>query len=273
MTAVLIDPIEAKRLYQAAYDFLVNRPGATREMVERHLSPLPTSQRPTTLAGIYEHLLESAQNATMSPKVIGGAIGGIANLWSVLLEFEPRAIAGAFGLDDARVLDAVIAALHPTGQVRRVPQGLWPRFCRTITTGAAFLSQFEDADDFFRWVDSFDGDPRSRPALPLVISREVAGIGFALACDFIKDLGYHNFGKPDTHIKKLLAALGICTSDDDFVVFQALTAMAQRAGVPVFALDTLLWLIGSGNFYRDGVKIGSHREAFIQHLKLIHAVG
>lgn len=267
MTAVLIDPIEAKRLYRVAYDFLVHRPGVTPEMVNRHLSPPPTSQRPTTLAGVYEHLLAAAQNATMSPKVIGGAIGGIAKLRPVLLEFDPRAIAATFGLDDTKVLDAVIATLHPTGQVRRAPQSLWPRFCRTITTGAAFLSLFEDADDFFRWVDTFDHDPRSRPALPLVISQEVAGIGFALACDFIKDMGYHNFGKPDTHIKKLLAALGICTTNDDYLVLRALTTLAQAAGVPVFALDTLFWLIGSGHFYRDGVKIGNQREAFIQHLK------
>jgi hypothetical protein len=34
-----------------------------------------------------------------------------------------------------------------------------------------------------------DRDERERPELPMLLARDVVGIGFALACDFVKKLG------------------------------------------------------------------------------------
>jgi hypothetical protein len=64
-------------------------------------------------------------------------------------------------------------------------------------SGAKFLSQFSSADDFYRWVDFFGEDERARSALPMLLPEEIAGFGFALACDFVKELDYENFSKPD----------------------------------------------------------------------------
>ena len=66
-----------KAAYDLAKDFLVQSgadKSVTPELVEKylHLSKPP----PSTLAGLYERLLESAQNANMKAGVIGGAIGG-----------------------------------------------------------------------------------------------------------------------------------------------------------------------------------------------------
>ena len=61
--------------------------GVTPELIEKYLHI--STQRPDTLAGIYEGMLESAQSADRRKYVIGGSIGGVHNLRQVLCEFEP----------------------------------------------------------------------------------------------------------------------------------------------------------------------------------------
>jgi hypothetical protein len=109
---------------------------------------------------------------------------------------------------------------------------------------------------FYQWVDVFDQDDRSRPALPMLPGHEIDGIGFPLACDFIKCLGYLDFGKPDVHLKKIFMALQLSTSEDDYKIFKAIIRVVRNVGVTPFNVDAIFWLIGSGNFYRDGVQIG-----------------
>jgi thermostable 8-oxoguanine DNA glycosylase len=41
----------------------------------------------------------------------------------------------------------------------------------------------------------------------MLISREVKGIGFPLACDFLKEMGFTGFAKPDVHIKTIFKAV------------------------------------------------------------------
>lgn len=65
------------------------------------------------------------------------------------------------------------------------------------------MAQFTSAEDFCAWVDLFDYDDKTRPALPLLLQSEVYGFGLALACDFLKELGYLNFAKPDVHLTNL----------------------------------------------------------------------
>ena len=55
----------------------------------------------------------------------------------------------------------------------------------------------------------------------MLISHVVSGIGFALACDFLKELGFVNFAKPDVHVKAIVKGLNLSDSDDDYIVFKA----------------------------------------------------
>ena len=65
--------------YNLAKNYLLSLDGVTRQILEKHLSS-PLAVRPDRLAGIYQRLLESAQNANMGPNVIGKAIGGLQQL-------------------------------------------------------------------------------------------------------------------------------------------------------------------------------------------------
>ena len=57
------------------------------------------------------------------------------------------------------------------------------------------MSNFTDVDDFRSFVTQFDYNKPTRMALPLLISTKISGIGFALACDCLKELGFLSYPK------------------------------------------------------------------------------
>lgn len=250
--------------HRLAREFIVGLDGVTAEILELHLA-YPDSGEVKSLGGVLERLLESAQSAAMKPKVIGGSLGegGVNRLGEVLFGFDPHRVSAHYAYDADKLLDSVVGDLRPTGAVRRTPKSIWPRFCATALSGAAFLSQFEDWSEFDSWVRTFD-DPRSRAALPMLLSNEIYGIGFALACDFIKELGYTGYCKPDTHVIKSFVALGLTPSASVYDVFRSVVRMAEHTGDTPYRIDKLIWLIGSGRFYRSRLEIGGHREEFVK---------
>jgi hypothetical protein len=257
--------------YALAKDFLLQSgvgKGVTPELIEKYLHLL--TPRPHTLAGLYEHILESAQSANMKVGVIGGSIGGVGNLRPVLCDFEPALVLEKYRSGWGGVLDDIVAQLKPKGSIPRTPRSIWPRYCRSVLSGARFLSQFSSADDFYEWVDIFDEDERARPALPLLLAQEIEGFGFALSCDFLNGLGYENFSKPDVHVKDIFGALGLCPQGaGDYEVFRAVARVARNVGVTPYNADKLFWLVGSGYFFDDphiGNKgrIGSQKKEFVE---------
>ena len=257
--------------YTLAKDFLLQSgagKGVTPELIERYLHL--SAPRPDTLAALYEHVLESAQSANMKAGVIGGSIGGVANLGPLLCDFEPTKVLEKYRSGWEGVLDDIMAQLNPRGSVPRTSRSIWPRYCRSVLSGARFLSRFFSADDFYGWVDFFDEDERARPALPLLLAQEIDGFGFALACDYLMGLGYENFSKPDVHVKDIFGATGLCPQGaGDYEVFRAVARVARNAGVTPYNADKLFWLVGSGYFYDDphiGNKgrIGRYKKEFIE---------
>jgi len=77
-----VNPQELDRAaYTLAKDFLLQSgaaKGVTPELIEKYLHL--STPRPESLAGLYEHLLESAQSGNMNAGVIGGSIGGVGKL-------------------------------------------------------------------------------------------------------------------------------------------------------------------------------------------------
>ena len=269
---VLID----KKIYHLAKDYLPSRKitGVTTVLIEKYLNPLSLNTKPTTKESIYQRILESAQNANMKAGVIGRAIGGVEKLGPVLEGFNAKAILKKYADDCESVLDDIVEKLKPNGEVRRTSRSIWPHYCRTILSAANFIEQFSSASDFFGWVDFFDKDERARASLPMLLSREIEGFGFALSCDFLKEMGYINFPKPDVHLRDIFSALSLChNKSDDYQLFKAVIRVANHAGVSPYNADKVFWLIGSGYFYNDphlGNKgrVGSHKKEFIGDAKL-----
>jgi thermostable 8-oxoguanine DNA glycosylase len=87
----------------------------------------------------------------------------------------------------------------------------------------------------------------------MLLSYEIDGFGFALSCDFLKEMGYVKFGKPDTHVKDVFVALGLLgtvaknSSKADYLSLRIIDSIATANNTTAYAVDKLLWLIGSGN--------------------------
>ena len=135
-------------VYQLAKAYLLGFKEVTEEILVRQLTVTNGANSAKSLEGVYQQFLESAQSAHMKPSVIGGSIGGIGNLKTVLCEFSPPQILARYGLNHDLLLDEIITQVKPSGQIRRAVRGIWPQYCKTALSGAAFLSQFASAEEF-----------------------------------------------------------------------------------------------------------------------------
>lgn len=261
--------------YLLAKSYLPNlgKKSITATLIEKYLNPLSLNPKPTSKQGIYQRILESAQNANMKAGVIGRAMGGVSRLSVVLEDFNPQAVLDKYGTSWESILDDIVTQLQPRGEIRRAPKSIWPHYCQTILSAATFIKQFASSDDFYNWIDFFDKDDRARASLPMLLSREIEGFGFALSCDFLKELGYINFPKPDVHLRDIFMSLNLCQPKaDDYQLFKSIIRLAGHANVSAYNADKVFWLIGSGFFYEDlhignNGRIGSQKQDFIDYAR------
>jgi hypothetical protein len=246
-----------KHFYENGMEYLMaNLPADLADrVISQHLDLVDGSQTPASLEALYEGLLFSAQNAQGKPNQVGGAIKGVHNLSRVTFGFNPHRVVEHYQTG-AQIFDEVKAVLKPSGRLNESAIGVWPKYCRTMLEAAKFMSQFKDGEDFYAWANAMYQDVRSQDAIPMLIAQQVAGIGYSLACDFLKEKGFINFGKPDVHVKDILATVGLCDKHASEIDCQReLRAIAKAVGVSAYKVDKLVWLIGSGTFYMASVPV------------------
>jgi hypothetical protein len=254
--------------YLAAKDFLIrelDRPDA-KKIIESYLLLPDLSGNPVSLKEIFQRLLSSAQNANMKASVIGGSIGGFKNLGKAIFGFNPKKVGKAYADNPNGLLEHIVETLNPSGQIRTTSQSIWPKYCKTILSAADFFGQFKNGEDFYAWANHFYTDQRSMAALPLVLAAEIEGIGYPLACDFLKELGFVDYGKPDVHVIQIFVGIGLCSENaSPYQVQKVIAQMAQSAKVSSYNVDKVFWLIGSGKLYKhpDIGNIGRKKAKFI----------
>ncbi|MCG9875389.1 MAG: hypothetical protein MH321_11460 [Leptospiraceae bacterium] len=261
------------KLIRLAYSFLLQHDGITQDLIKNQFISWKADHN--SLNDVFERILEYAQNRDSSVNVIGKSIGGIKNLKPVLFNFNPHKTLNKFPVGSERLLrEEIIDKLQPLGQLRDTPKSKWTQYVKTIISGAKFLSNFKDHDKFKNFIGKYDSDSISRSGLALIISTEIFGFGFPLACDFLKELGYRGFSKADVHTKDILLKLGYISyytnGNLDYYAFQAMHRISESNDIEPFMVDKLLWLIGSGVFYLpsgEEFKIGRNREKFIAYAK------
>lgn len=133
------------------------------------------------------------------------------------------------------------------------------------------MSNFTDVDDFRSFVTQFDYNKPTRMALPLLISTKISGIGFALACDCLKELGFLSYPKPDVHLIEVFSQIGL-SKENPISVFEAIVEMADVCKevdpeVTPYKIDKIMWLICSGRFYLDDISVGRHKDDFIKTVR------
>lgn len=140
---------------------------------------------------------------------------------------------------------------------------LWRYYARGIIDTCNFLYQFGDVDRFNDYFESFHGSYRATKKL----QKEICGMGPAIAFNIIKDLGFTDYAKPDTHTKDVIGAMGFETDDESVV--DAIRLIAEENDDTAFNVDRMIWLICSGNYFEDKIEIPRHKQDLIKLLTAI----
>jgi hypothetical protein len=250
-----------KILYAGAFDYLKNIIGqeALEEKTDHY-----RQYKPDTLPDIFWHLVYSLTNK----RGMRATIGDIDEIGPSVFEFDPLQTC-AHEEDDWQTLCTDIKNHYtPPGPMNIENQSsFWVILCKGILSGAYFLSQFETYDAFDDFVNSFAFNDISIAALPMVLEQEIYGFGFALGCDWLKEIGYGNYGKPDTHTIDILFETGVCDTQDNYDIFKCMVRMARVCKEPVAGVDYLLWLIGSGKYVEKNEKITRQKAMFISQIR------
>lgn len=141
----------------------------------------------------------------------------------------------------------------------------WYKWSRSIIDSAKFLSDFDTYEDFNDFVLLFSKEERTSIALPLLLSTKIHGIGFALSCDTLKELGYVDYPKPDVHLNEVFSEIGL-SDGSDYSTFDAVRQMAKDVNKSSYIVDKIFWLICSGYYYLEEPKIRtkSHKKEIIK---------
>ncbi|NGM46466.1 hypothetical protein G5B31_13065 [Rhodobacter sp. SGA-6-6] len=267
-------PITGKELFDRACDFADKITDGHREKILAHATAMTVHSRHETKKALFFRLLGSVTNANMKAKVIwgsGATIQQTANeLRKALLDYDASEVLKKWGAGHEALLEHLKKGVTRAKDARDSgDRSIWLQFAKSTLSAAAFVESFPEVGDFYRWAEQLIEDPRNSAALPLVISQEVFGLGYTLACDFIKESGFPGYGKPDTHIRNLLFDLELCPRDaPDYVVQRRLIELAKEADVTPYTFDKVLYLIGSGRFDDAGLaKIKGQRAQFVESVR------
>ena len=210
-------------------------------------------------------LLASLQNRQMSKNVIGLDNENRKELFSMIL----------FNYDSDKILnnyneESLLKVFNDSFVIRNIesPNNLWKQYVKSTISACRFISSFDSVKDFNNFVNRFNYNEMSSAALPMLLEREIFGLGFPLACDFLKELGFSEYPKPDVHIKDIFVAFGLC-ENNDYSAYKVVIEMAHIVKDSAYNVDKIFWLIGSGNFYLHNVSIGRNKEKFIIKVKEI----
>jgi hypothetical protein len=255
---------QANAIIKEGRDYLCEFDGIDNDIIDRHLNNYQQRHAQlNNLPAVYSAILDSARNRRHLPNVINNEV--FNNLNNVLHEFVPNSVIEQYQNNP----EMVFHAIAPEGTPHE-PTNTWVQFSKYIISAANFLTRFDNFQQFVDFINAFTNNPITRVGLPLLLAEQNMGFGFALACDFIKENISPHYVKPDTHINHIFRDSGMSRSiASDFEIFKDVIDFSRIAEQVPYTVDKLFWLIGSGKFYLDNIKIRTNRQDFIERIKKI----
>jgi hypothetical protein len=210
-----------------------------------------------------KRLVESLSNRNMMASVINFKKRE-SELKNILCSFNPKKIVSQY-----ETANHLIDIFKVKFQIKNIQskRNLWRKFAEGIISGSRFMASFNDKNEFDNFIKTFSLNKYTKAALPMLLSREIKGFGLALACDFLKELGYRDYPKPDVHLIKIFSDLKLSTSTDPYEVYKVIVEMAEIVEKDAYTVDKYFWLISSGRFYLIDLNVGRKRDEFIRYAK------
>ena len=192
------------------------------------------------------------------------AIKEVEDFRDVLFGFSPKKTVQHYGTEWRDLFRDIQRNIRCKSPMRiRNSRSYWVHYTKGALSGAHYLNLFGSGPRFVEFADQIAGDPAMSASLPLLLSREVHGLGFPLACDFLKEAGWFQYPKPDVHTKAILKGIGFADGSD-YLTYRAIVTIADRIGETPFSVDKALWLIGSGKLHLSGKRFRTKRQEFVR---------
>lgn len=250
-----------KRLYETTNDTLAGMVSESQIDLDKYLKP--TGYK--TLNQVYEGALSSLCNRQSMPKNIKFEERR-DKFKAILFDFYPSKVAEEWDNNWELLFKILQEKVNPTSRMDlKNPRNQWVIFCKGAVSAAVFFSNFSNKNEFDAFVGSFQSNKYSREALPMLLSHEIFGFGFALACDFLKEAGYTEYAKPDVHLMDVFSQIGLCRNDD-YDVFKTVIELAELVKKTPYEVDKKIWLVCSGKFYLDNKEVKAKKKELIQRI-------
>ncbi len=267
--------MDLQKFYEKAQEILLEM-AESKSLSEESLEKYYTADiclSDATIEKIFERMVGSMQNRSMMPNVIkfwqeNGSVN--AKHKEILCDFKPSEILKKYA--DA---EALFNAFEDKGLVNQEHPKLFKQWSKSIVSGAGFMCEFKDLADLKNAFDAFQQNGLMKDALPAVLSYKIDGFGFTLACDFLKEIGY-DYPKPDTYIKAIVKKMTRQEEVKEYTAYKEILKIAEKIKRLkkvdeqyhfVYKLDKILWLIGSGMFYKNNAKTSGRMRELIEWIE------
>jgi hypothetical protein len=244
-------------LYSEAIAFLESKVG--KSILQKHLTYYETNT-PDSMSEVFRQMVNSLKNKQ-------GYVNFIADTedMRIILEgFDNYLLIKKFGSDWKKLFyefQQKFAKKYKMDIDNK--RNAWVMYCKGVLSCANFLSNFNSIEDFKDFILSFSKNEFTTASLPMLLEKEIYGYGFPLACDFLKEIGFVQYSKPDVHLKDIFEELHIVNSRSDYEVFKTVAKISLLTKTNPVIVDKVFWLIGSGKFHLSDIKISSPKREFI----------
>lgn len=216
-----------------------------------------------TLNDANRRLVQSMSNRNMMASVIAFDKRS-TEIDKLLFGYDPKQIVNNYHNGD--ILLEEFVKKFPEIDVSR-KWNLWQQFSDWIISWSRFMSVFKDKEEFDTFVKRFSLNIYTKASLPMLLEKEIKGFWFALACDFLKELWYRDYPKPDVHLIEIFYQTGLCVSKQPYDVYKSIIEMCEIVWEDAYTVDKIFWLIGSWRMYLHNISLGQNRDKFISLIK------
>ena len=253
MKTIKFDTEKLKRLYRTTENVLYHlaaAAGLSCSELEEYYKPRPeynVSSNNITINNIYLRFLLSLQNRSRTNNIIA-LHKKECDYRLFFLGYAPKQVAAKYN-SPKDLYDVLTKEQLITSKKENSSMAL--QWCQGALDGAKELAKYATVDALKQEWDQYMG-----LKLPLYWSKKIKGMGFALSCDFFKEIGY-DLPKPDVHIRNVFEEIfsqelkDIKTDEELCTGFISAVAQLNQNGIntTAYKFDRMIWLACTGKFF------------------------